>query len=204
MGKATGNILILILFCASLPAQKITQGEYFIDADPGHGKAVPFTLEDTTLQFSIDLEIGVQDIEAGFHRLYTRLKNDSNVWGNTYSQRFYAYQNHKTNPAALASIEYFIDDTVETGKANAIFVDNAKADSLEFVAHLDVSALPVGVHTITARAVNGNGKRAAPYQGFYLEQPVVFIDIVQVEYAFDDQYEFDTLFIHDVDDKAFF
>ncbi len=71
----------------SVPLKKIVSGEWFVDTDPGIGKATSFALlADTNIIASIKMQLPT--LSVGDHYLFVRVKNEDNVWSQYESQAF--------------------------------------------------------------------------------------------------------------------
>lgn len=69
------------------PLKKIVSGEWFVDTDPGIGKATTFALTaDSNIVAAIKMQLPT--LAVGDHNLFVRVKNEDNVWSQYESQAF--------------------------------------------------------------------------------------------------------------------
>ena len=109
---------IFLLFFMQTFAQKIKQGEYFYDTDPGVGAgtqiiiSTPADSVSPTFTFST-AGLNNTGLFKGFHQIYVRFKDSLNRWGIADAYPFYVYDTSKTTApilsARLNAGEYFID-----------------------------------------------------------------------------------------------
>ena len=67
--------------------KKIVSGEWFVDTDPGVGKATAFSLKaDTNIVETIAMQLPA--LSVGDHQLFVRVKNEANVWSHYESRLF--------------------------------------------------------------------------------------------------------------------
>ena len=136
----------------------IQAGEYFLDTDPGFGKAItiPFTPgSNPSLNFTID----ITSLTSGFHNLYLRFKDANGKWSLAGIKNFYKEQISLTSGAAsnIVKGEYFIDADPGFGNATNIpFTASANLDNLNFT--FDVTSLPTGFHNLFMRFKNADGR----------------------------------------------
>ena len=65
----------------------IVSGEWFVDTDPGVGKAIAFSLKaDTNIVETIAMQL--PSLSVGDHQLFVRVKNELNVWSHYESRLF--------------------------------------------------------------------------------------------------------------------
>jgi len=77
-------ILLLALLSAAQISigQKITRAEYFIDTDPGFGKANNITISTPATDLSLSFNVNLSSLAEGFHVMVLRARNDKGfgVW----------------------------------------------------------------------------------------------------------------------------
>jgi len=120
--------LFLLFFMQSF-AQKIKQGEYFYDTDPGVGSGTPIiisTPSDSVSRTFTFSTVGLNNngLFKGFHQIYVRFKDSLNRWGITDAYPFYVYDTLKTTAPSLSARlnagEYFIDTDPGVGLGTGI------------------------------------------------------------------------------------
>ena len=68
--------------------REITGIEYFIDTDPGFGKATPVEVPSPGNEITINFDVDISSLSDGDHILYVRCKDALNRWGQMQSQGF--------------------------------------------------------------------------------------------------------------------
>src|SRR5690606_16218407 len=92
-------------------AKGIALTEYFIDEDPGFGKATPLEITEDGTAYVADFTAILTELEAGFHNLQIRAKDDQGVWSHNQYYTFYldpgvAPGNRATQ---VVEVEYYIN-----------------------------------------------------------------------------------------------
>lgn len=108
---------------------KIGRIEYFIDTDPGQGKATPFTFT-SAASVSLDLELDLASVAVGVHTLFIRAVDDKGLWSTLYSRPFYKLPKLLEQPAAttITAAEYFIDTDPGAGNGKSITLATSGTD----------------------------------------------------------------------------
>ena len=154
-----------------IPAQEkeeapvIVAAEYFMDTDPGEGRATPLDPEDGAFDTSMEAGEALASPEGfapGWHMMYVRMKDEDGVWGRAQGQVF---QVRPETPAGgeaehrIAAAEYFID--TDPGEGNGIpmaAADGEFGGSFEDVAaRIETAGLRVGDHTVFVRLQDEEG-----------------------------------------------
>jgi hypothetical protein len=139
---------------ASLP--NVTRVEYFVNTDPGFGKATNIPVTASTDLTNVTTSIAVTSLPTGFHSLHVRARDATGKWSLTNVRAFYK----EDLPASLPNIvraEYFIDDDPGFGKGRAVTVTpGTDLTNLSFTA--DLQGLALGGHTLYVRAQDASGK----------------------------------------------
>ena len=105
--------------------------EYFIDNDPGTGKA---TLVNVPTNGSLNTIIPLNNTAVGFHTLGIRVKDDQGRWGHTQLSAFFV---HERNDVQIDRIEYYFQNTSDTSATYTYKVPQPSASvSLDFSADL--------------------------------------------------------------------
>jgi hypothetical protein len=131
----------------------ITKLEYFIDTDPGFGKAknIPVTpSHKDSLTYSIDLS----SIASGLHYLCIRAMNQNGSWGIMQSQAFYK-ESSKGIISNISKLEYFIDTDPGFGKGVNIPITPGINIDVQFLP--DLTCYADSVHTIYIRVMDSTG-----------------------------------------------
>jgi hypothetical protein len=139
---------------AIMNVPNIVAAEYYIDVDPGVGKALPINItpgSETTFQTALPLP----SIPKGFHYVAIRTKGADGQWGLAEVKGFYISELATDMPDIVAA-EYYFDTDPGVGNGIAIhlpFPFSTHADSLV----LPLDTLPLGNHQIAIRVQNADG-----------------------------------------------
>ncbi|MVM32439.1 hypothetical protein GO755_20510 [Spirosoma sp. HMF4905] len=162
--------LLGLVVSFDIQAQKVAKIEYFVDTDPGFGKAtnVPITAsQDVTADFSIN----INSLSAGFHTIYVRSlvspyqvqENGKAVtkggWSLTSTRTFYKESFALDNPAlpAITKGEYFVDTDPGFGKGATIpITPGTDLNNTAFA--FDLTAMTGGFHQLNVRFKDINGR----------------------------------------------
>ena len=140
------------------PQPNLVEGEWFMDTDPGNGKATAFSFASTG-EVSKSLDIDLANLSEGFHQLFIRVKAENGRWSHYEGRMFYVIEPSKytmsEDQPMFSTAEYFMDKDPGLGKGKLISL--LPADSVSMVADLDVSNLPEGPHTLSVRVRNSKG-----------------------------------------------
>ena len=141
----------------STPAAKMTKAEYFIDTDPGFGKAVNIPISVPTKDVSLSFNVNTSALPQGFHMMVVRARDEKGYWSNTRQQVFYLYKAVPTASVYITGIEYFIDTDPGYGKGKAVTVAVPGKDiSADFL--VNIADLTSGNHLLYIRAKNAENK----------------------------------------------
>ncbi len=181
-------LFIIAILLAMYPVkgqQKIVAGEYFLDKDPGEGRGTHFVLSSKTLDSTLNLNVPVDTIPAGYHILNFRFVDAVGHWGMSFARSFYV----RPAPVALPNIvygEYFIDNEPGVGLGTPV---NVPGPGVTVTLNLQVSvnSLTPGQHSLTYRFLDAAGRWGEDAsQLFYVQPaPTSLTNIVYGEYYFD-------------------
>ncbi len=173
------TLMFLVIVGQSIA--QISSAEYFIDIDPGieNGVTIPI---DADFTISESLDIDTDDLEAGFHTLYVRVKDTEEAWSLYDKQSF-----HVTAPAnsyALNEAEYFIDTDPGIGNGEPILI--TEDFTISESTALSTTGIEPGFHSLYLRVKDGNGKWSGyEEQVFHVSPPAISAEIVAAEYFID-------------------
>ena len=141
----------------STPAAKMTKAEYFIDTDPGTGKAVNIPIAVPAKDVSLSFNVNASALQQGFHMMVVRARDEKGFWSNTRQQVFYLYKAVPTTSVYITGIEYFVDTDPGYGKGKAVTVAVPGKDiSADFL--VNIADLTSGNHLLYIRAKNAENK----------------------------------------------
>ena len=155
MKKLVGISIGLCLYLGGL-AQSSLLLEYFIDNDPGLGEATPVLLD----TLSSELQIPLEGISPGIHRLYTRVYDpETKRWSHTMRRNFHA-KSAPESSQITGFVYSFKQDSLQT-PADTFFLSQAtRTVDVEFSPNLD-SLMTSGAHQLCISAITVEGKLSA-------------------------------------------
>lgn len=138
------------------PVSPITELEYFIDNDPGHGTAQSVSITPGT-EIDLPAIVNTSALSNGFHTISFRTRNANNLWSFYETRIFYIQPPITTgvDDPVITELEYFFDDDPGQGDATAItgFTSAATIEVTEAISN----GLTSGWHTFNVRARDHNG-----------------------------------------------
>ncbi len=175
----TAFVLSLFLFLPHVFAQKISVLEYFIDKDPGVGKASSVSFSGPTDTLIKNFTVPIVGLKDGQHFLYIRTKTDSSLWSPWQMQLFFV--DDTTTTGNIEQVEYFLDKDPDVSKASNLNI--TPSSSVNQIIQLNSSNLLLGRHYIHVRAKTLKGLWSPwQFQMFFIEDTTVAKKINQIEY----------------------
>ncbi|MDQ6845767.1 MAG: T9SS type A sorting domain-containing protein [Bacteroidota bacterium] len=143
------------------PPTNITKIEYYIDNDPGFGKATNLTITASTDIQNAIIAINPSALAVGVHRLYIRARNANGNWSLTNTWLFYKpYGNGVAPPAPVLAkmdkLEYYIDTDPGYGNGVPVALDSL-TNFADYVVPVNVTGLSTGSHSFWVRGLDKNG-----------------------------------------------
>jgi len=164
--KSIGLIMILLLVPAVLFSQ-VSYAEYFVDTDPGYGKATKISISIPAQELTLDFNVNSVPMTEGWHYIGLRARNNSGGWGIVNTRIIYLTKFPTTVQAGIVKAEYFIDTDPGYGKAKQIAVA-LPGTNLSFDVTSDISALGPGFHYLAIRASDATGKWSTSFNRMFL------------------------------------
>jgi PKD repeat protein len=158
--------------------------EYFFDEDPGygHGNGV-YTYSSNMGGF--DFLIPLDDLDEGYHLLFVRVRDTSEVWTQTMSRSFLKTRLLSDPDPSIVQVEYFMDEDPGYGLAEQLAVNNVATPHVDALIPLD--EFEDGLHNIYVRSKDVNGRwsetMARPFLKSYVPDDVV--NVSGLEYFID-------------------
>jgi gliding motility-associated-like protein len=152
------SALILLLVAGvgnrAIAQLDIVAMEYFIDTDPGvgGGTAVPVTIG---TKIDESFVIPASALPVGFHTVYIRVKDVSDVWSISESRTFYISASDLTKQANITAVEYFIDSDPGYGAGTSLPLTAATSVDLNPI--IPTSSLSAGFHVLYVRSLDSDG-----------------------------------------------
>ena len=152
--------------------------EYFIDTDPGYGKAlVVKEIESGENKIKIDLDT----TPTGAHVLYLRSRDEYGKWSTTVARPLLVQKKHDEE---FVRLEYFFDDA-DPGHGKAMPLSGYDKDMQSVVSTLSVEGLLPGTHLLNVRGMDASGQWSSvisrPFLVIAVQPAIPF-----VEYFFDE------------------
>lgn len=152
------KLLIILIVCFShiTFAQKITQLEYWVDSDPGFGKAIPVTgLTAATDISNFDFPLA-GTLSKGIHLIGIRSKDEYGVWSHTNHVFVDVLDSSK---GKIVELEYFWDEDPGFGKGQKQNPDTFIKDLNEAILKVSVpTTLNLGNHLLYVRSLDDRGR----------------------------------------------
>lgn len=149
--KPYGNI-------ATSAVSNVNAMEYFVDQDPGIGKATAVSITPGLNITNQLLNVPVTNIASGAHLLGARARNAAGAWSLTNYWMFVKPMANISSAAVpnVTAVEYFLDYDPGIGKGIPVSVSTgANIQDINFNA--DLTGIEPGSHFITARAKDSKG-----------------------------------------------
>ncbi len=142
------------------PLPNITRVEYYIDGDPGYGKATALSITAGPNLVNQAININPSTVTSGVHILGVRAKDANGAWSQDNRWLFAKpYSTDTSGPGILpniSTVEYYVDTDPGYGNATALSIPSG-TDLSNLTINLDTSTLTPGVHILGVRAKDANG-----------------------------------------------
>lgn len=132
----------------------ISAAEYFVDTDPGIGNGLPFTIQNGDTLLTL-VDINTTGMQAGFHQLFVRVKDQNNEWSIAEDRTFYIDGKLNSGLPPIVTAEYFID--TDSGVGNNTPIPILKGNVVDTSYDYTVTNLPLGDHTMNLRVKDSTG-----------------------------------------------
>lgn len=128
----------------------IVSGEYFIDIDPGFGKASAITISTPDSIVLQNFSAVASTLSEGYHKLYGRVKDNLGRWSLTFRRNMEVY---KSDTTKVIKAEYFFKTDLGFGNcASAVFSNPAADGNFNFT--IPLSSIPAGADSLFVRVQN--------------------------------------------------
>jgi hypothetical protein len=137
---------------------KINRVEWFLDTDPGYGKAIPVSIVPGTNLSNLAINIDLVPLGQGVHIVGIRSLDEYGAWSHDNKWLFlkpYAGSSAIPQPK-IVRMEYFIDTDPGYGKGSPITITSA-TDIASLVFDADISNVASGVHKLGIRSLDEYG-----------------------------------------------
>jgi len=152
-------VLIILLYCkmAVLAQPNIKKLEYYIDADPGYGKAQNVAITAGKDLANIAINVDISALSQGVHIVGIRSADSTGAWSIDKRLLFlkkYASPTLAATPK-ITRIEYYIDGDPGYGKGAAL--PFTPATNIGIASSVSIAALSQGVHILGIRSQDSLG-----------------------------------------------
>jgi hypothetical protein len=131
----------------------VVKAEYFLNTDPGFGKATPFTLPVSADISKQALALNTESVPLGINNLYIRTEDSNGRWSLTNCFAFIK----GTVAANITTLEYYIDTDPGVGMATQVVL-NPGQDISNYTFNVNVSSLAANTtHNVFVRVKNSYG-----------------------------------------------
>jgi hypothetical protein len=164
------NTMKNIIYClvalmgvfAQAQGNRITQGEYFWDTDPGEGNATALAAADGTFNSALeDVMQNTASVPAtsGLHTFNVRLKDNTGTWGPIFKNVVRTGNTVTSVNAAVSQGEYFWDTDPGEGNATPLTAADGSFDTALENVMQNTASIPTipGLHTINLRMKDNTG-----------------------------------------------
>ncbi len=160
-------------------ATNITGLEYFVDTDPGFGKAHAVSITPGTDITSSLIPIDITGLSNGTHRVYFRTQDANGSWSQANLQIFQivvttiSFPPNPT-PGNITMFEWFVDTDPGFGHGNIVTVP-VGTDISDFTFAADITGLTMGVHHFFIRSFDGWSVTTVKGLGVGVSLPVTWL-----------------------------
>lgn len=136
------------------PSTNVIAMEYFFDTDPGFGNGISIPLISDTITNTV-FDIDVSGLDAGYHKVYIRTKNESEVWNLSYIHNIVKVIEEPFEALPeLLTLEYYFDNDPGFGNGKSVSISPDSIVDLNF--SIDISAEYPGDHNLYIRLKDEN------------------------------------------------
>ena len=136
----------------------ITKVEYYVDGDPGYGKATPLSITPGNDLSGIPIAIATAPLYEGIHVVGVRSQDANGLW--SLDNHFIFLKPFKASSGIpqpiINRVEYYIDKDPGYGNATALAISPGK-DIGNIPININTDALTDGVHVVGIRSLDATG-----------------------------------------------
>lgn len=145
----------------------ISNGEYFLDTDPGRAMGVPIYSDDGPIDESSESFkkiITTAGLSLGNHVFGLRLQDSDGNWGPLISAGFRITDKPVTPPEYVAKAEYYIDDDPSVGNGKTLYAIDGAFDSPseKIRGNIKTANISLGYHWLYTRIIDNTGRWSKP------------------------------------------
>ncbi|MEE4355185.1 MAG: dockerin type I repeat-containing protein [Desulfococcaceae bacterium] len=146
-------------------SRTITHAEYFFDNDPGNGNGIPIAQSNGEINTDID----TSGLTSGIHKLFVRMKDSENNWGQARQYAFEVFD--ASGQGLIADAECYTDTDPGIGEGRTLSPSDGNFDETEedLEGEINTDELSLGSHTVYIRAQKSDGSWTRPPQSVTIE-----------------------------------
>lgn len=171
--------LALLLGSIQLSVCQVTTVEYFLDQDPGFGKATSVSITAGT-DISKNFIVPINTLGEGFHTLFIRAKDAQDHWSLTGRHTFIIAPAKATN---VSAVEYFIDTDPGFGKGTAVPFTVGSNISTDVI--IPLTNVAAGYHVLHVRSKDDLGQWSLTTRYTFYVYATAGTAVTGVEYFID-------------------
>lgn len=173
-------LCVLCVMVTSANAQNISRIEYFINTDPGFGKATVITGYTASADVAdFPVSVNLSSVSNGLNFLYIRAKDGNGSWSITNSTPFIKVD---IIPSDIVRAEYFLNTDPGFGKATAITGFTTSPDVAGYPVSINLNSISDGLNFLFIRAEDRHGNWSISSVTPFIKVDVIAPDIVKAEY----------------------
>ena len=141
-----------------LAQPKINRAEWYLDTDPGYGKATPINITPATDLSNLAINIDLVPLGQGVHIVGIRSLDEYGNWSHDNKWIFLKpYVGAAANPQPkIVRLEYYVDSDPGYGKGTPVTITSA-TDISSVIFDADISNVTNGNHKLGIRSLDENG-----------------------------------------------
>jgi hypothetical protein len=175
---------------AAVTQPVVNRVEWYLDNDPGYGKANPLNISSGTDISGISFNIDMVPLTQGVHIVGVRSKDANGAWSHDNKWLFVKpYSSAAAILPNVSMVEWYLDTDPGYGKATGLAVSPAQNHS-GLVFNIDLGPLAQGVHIVGVRSRDANGSWSLDNKWIFLKpyaagSNIPVPQIVKMEYFID-------------------
>lgn len=146
----------------------LSSAEFFIDQDPGIGQSLPLSLSFSggLIDQTVPINLTNYQLPQGVHSIGIRVKDQNDKWSLTHTKTFLILGSATGGTNAIADVEYFVD-SLKRDKSNLVSTGISAANDATISLAIP-QTIPQGVHSVSFRVKDNNGKYSLFHTKTYL------------------------------------
>jgi hypothetical protein len=134
----------------------INRVEWYLDTDPGYGKATPIAISPSQNLTGLAFNISLTNLYQGVHTVGIRSLDANGAWSLDNKWIFLNPYTAGASVPNIAKMEYYVDVDPGYGKASSISITPGTDIAMQ-IFDADISSVAYGTHKIGIRSMDANG-----------------------------------------------